>query len=83
MSNGISAFLRTGPASSLDRVVYSHYGGNVPVMRVLELTLGHAGHHLRQLYWFMENGLHVTPQAPLSEGDWDGIDMPSRLFITP
>jgi DinB superfamily len=79
----VTSFIRGGPSSSLERVVYSHYGGDVPVLRVLGVVLRHGSHHLRQLYWFMETSLHVIPQYRLSDDDWEGIEMPEKLFIPP
>ena len=58
--NDIATFLRTGAAESHERVVSSHYGGQVSVVELLRIMLRHSTHHLRQLYWFMESELLVA-----------------------
>jgi uncharacterized damage-inducible protein DinB len=77
----VTAFLESGDHAKLNRVVRSHYGGEVTVAEVLQLVLRHSAHHLSQLYWFMEGELHVAPDRPLAAEDWDGIEVPARLFI--
>ena len=59
----IATFLRSGAEESHERVVSSHYGGQVSVIELLRIMLRHSTHHLRQLYWFMENVLLIAPSA--------------------
>ena len=78
----IAAFLRTGVEERHERVVSSHYGGQVSVIELLRIMLRHSTHHLRQLYWFMENELSVEPVDPLTTEDRTGITTPDELFAT-
>jgi hypothetical protein len=45
-----------------------------------QTSLRHATHHLKQLYWLMRNKLDITPQAPATGSDMQGISTPSELF---
>ena len=78
----ITTFLRSGAGESYDRVVSSHYGGQVSVIELLRIMLRHSTHHLRQFYWFMENVLLVEPTGALVEEDLAGIVTPDELFDT-
>ena len=40
---------------------------------LLNLILSHSTHHLKQVYWFMENDLGVVPQDPVTEADMGDI----------
>ena len=77
----IVTFLRSGAKESHERVVSSHYGGQVSVIELLRIMLRHSTHHLRQLYWFMQNVLLIGPPALTAE-DLAGIVTPSELFET-
>jgi len=76
----IATFLRSGENADHGRVVLSNYGGQVSVIELLRIMLRHSTHHLRQLYWFMENVLLVVPSAPLKRDDLAGIVTPDELF---
>ena len=78
----IATFLRSGAKERHERVVTSNYGGQVSVIELLRIMLRHSTHHLRQLYWFMENVLLVVPSAPLTQEDLAGIVTPDELFET-
>jgi uncharacterized damage-inducible protein DinB len=75
----IATFLRQGTASSRERIVKSHYGGEVTEVELLRIMLRHSTHHLRQLNWFMAHVL-LTPAAAPSEEDLAGIVTPDDLF---
>ena len=77
----IVTFLRSGAKESHERVVSSHYGGQVSVIELLRIMLRHSTHHLCQLYWFMENVLLIRPSALTAE-ELAGIVTPSELFET-
>jgi hypothetical protein len=47
---------------------------------LLNFSLRHATHHLKQLYWLMRSKLDITPQGPATESDMEGISTPSELF---
>jgi hypothetical protein len=79
----VATFLSSGHSEQLNRVVVSHYGGEVAVVEVLQLLLRHNAHHLRQLYWFMEREMGVELDRPLAGDDWSGIEVPANLFIAP
>ena len=49
------------------------------VGHLLEMALGHAGHHLRQLYHYFSL-LGITPDRPLGDADFAGIPVPTELF---
>jgi uncharacterized damage-inducible protein DinB len=78
----ITTFLRSGAKERHERVVTSNYGGQVSVIELLRIMLRHSTHHLRQLYWFMENVLLVVPSAALTQADLAGIVTPDELFDT-
>ena len=76
----IASFLTSAPDERRERVVLSHYGGQVTVVELLRIMLRHSTHHLLQLYWFMENDLAiVSPAAPTSD-ELAGITTPKGLF---
>jgi uncharacterized damage-inducible protein DinB len=76
----IASFLTGAFDERLERVVTSHYGGQVSVVELMRIMLRHSTHHLLQLYWFMENELHIrSPAAPTTD-DLAGITTPKGLF---
>ena len=76
----IIAFLNSGNTEAFDREVPAHYGGEVTVLELLNIILSHSTHHLKQAYHYMENNLGITPEAPASEADFEGIQTPEALF---
>ena len=76
----IIVFLNSGNTEAFDREVPAHYGGEVTVLELLNIILSHSTHHLKQLYHYMENNLGITPEAPASDADLDGIQTPEALF---
>ena len=76
----ITQFLGSDDTVSFDRVVPAHYGGEVTVIELLNIILSHSTHHLKQIYWFMENELGITPRDPATEKDLDGIVTPTALI---
>ena len=76
----IVRFLNSGNTEGFDRVVPAHYGGEVTVLELLNLILSHSTHHLKQVYWFMENELGVAPKNRASESDLEGIFTPAQLI---
>jgi len=76
----ICAFLRTADAGTLERVVVSHYGGEVSVLEVLRILLRHSAHHLKQLHWYLATGVGVAIAKPLTPDDLEGIALPAELF---
>ena len=73
-------FLNSGDTESFDRVVPAHYGGEVTVVELLNIILSHSTHHLKQVYWFMETELGVTPQNRATAEDLEGIFTPEALI---
>ena len=61
-------------------MVPAHYGGEVTVLELLNIILSHSTHHLKQVYWFMDDQLDQPPKAPASEEDMDGIFTPAQLI---
>lgn len=76
----VTAFLRSGDTAAFDRVVPAHYGGEVTVLELLNIILSHSTHHLKQVYWFMENHLGITLQHPATQEDLEGIATPTALI---
>jgi uncharacterized damage-inducible protein DinB len=76
----IANFLRSANPASLDRVVTSHYGGQVSVLEVLRIMLRHSTHHVKQLRWFMESELGIGSESALTAEDLAGIAVPNELF---
>ena len=76
----VTAFLRGGDTAAFDRVVPAHYGGEVTVLELLNIVLSHSTHHLKQVYWFMENRLGITLDTPAAQEDLEGIATPTALI---
>jgi uncharacterized damage-inducible protein DinB len=76
----ICTFLRTADTGTLERIVVSHYGGEVSVLEVLRILLRHSTHHLKQLHWYLETDLGVVLVKPLTADDLEGITVPADLF---
>ena len=76
----IVEFLNSGDNESFDRVVPAHYGGEVTVVELLNIILSHSTHHLKQVYWFMETSLGITPQDRATAEDMEGIFTPEALI---
>ncbi|HEX7127605.1 MAG TPA: DinB family protein [Thermodesulfobacteriota bacterium] len=75
---GVYAFLRTATPERLAQPIDS-YQGVLAIGELLTLALGHAAHHLRQLYHYF-GILGITPDRPLVDRDFEGIAMPAKLF---
>ena len=75
----LKGFLRSGDSDAFERVVPAYYGGEVTVVELLNIILRHSTHHLKQVYWLMENQLGVAPSEPASEEDLEGIATPVEL----
>ena len=76
----IVEFLNGNDNDAFDRVVPAHYGGEVTVVELLNIILSHSTHHLKQVYWFMETELGVTPVNPATPADLEGIFTPEALI---
>ena len=76
----IDEFLKNGDTASFDRVVPAHYGGEVTVVELLNIILSHSTHHLKQIYYYMEQDLEITPLDPVTEADTEGIVTPTALI---
>ena len=76
----IKDFLKNGDTASFDRVVPAHYGGEVTVVELLNIILSHSTHHLKQIYYYMEQDLGITPLDPVTEADTEGIVTPTALI---
>ena len=76
----IDGFLKSGDTASFDRVVPAHYGGEVTVTELLNIILSHSTHHLKQIYYYMEQDLGITPLNPVTEADTEGIVTPTALI---
>ena len=76
----IDGFLKSGDTASFDRVVPAHYGGGGTVTELLNIILSHSTHHLKQIYYYMEQDLGITPLNPVTEEDTEGIVTPTALI---
>ena len=73
-------FLASGHTAAFERVVPAHYGGEVTVLELLNIILSHSTHHLKQIYWFMEDGLGITLEHRATVEDLEGISTPVALI---
>ena len=80
VAEGIANFLDSGDTEGFDRVVPAHYGGEVTVLELLNIILSHSTHHLKQVYWFMDEHLGQPARSPATEGDMEGIFTPAQLI---
>ncbi len=76
----IREFLASGNEEGFDRVVPAHYGGEVTVLELLNIILSHSTHHLKQVYYFMQEDLGLTLENPATEADMEGIVTPEALI---
>ena len=76
----IVEFLNSDNSEAFDRVVPAHYGGEVTVVELLNIILSHSTHHLKQIYWFMDTELGLTPVNPATAEDMEGIFTPQTLI---
>ena len=76
----IDDFLKSDNTTAFDRVVPAHYGGEVTVVELLNIILSHSTHHLKQMYWHMEEGLGIVPLNPVTEPETEGIVTPEALI---
>jgi hypothetical protein len=75
----IAAYLRGPDPVNLERIVSSHYGGQVSVIELMRIMLRHSAHHLRQLEWFMRSELGIDMEDRLSPVLAD-ITVPDQPF---
>ena len=61
-------------------MVPAHYGGEVTVLELLNIILSHSTHHLKQVYYFMQEDLGLTLENPATEADMEGIVTPDALI---
>ena len=80
VADGLVAFLNSGDTEGFDRVVPAHYGGEVTVLELLNIILSHSTHHLKQVYWYMDDQLSQPAQTPATEEDMEGIFTPAQLI---
>ena len=80
VADNIAAFLNSGDSEGFDRVVPAHYGGEVTVLELLNIILSHSTHHLKQVYWFMDDRLGQPPRSPADAADLEGIFTPAQLI---
>ena len=78
--SSITAFLQSSDTAAFNRIVPAHYGGEVTVEELLNIILSHSTHHLKQVYWFMETTLGITPVNPATPADFAGIFTPETLI---
>lgn len=76
--DGVYEFLRAATPEQMAQPIDS-YQGVLAVGELLRLGLGHAAHHLRQLYHYL-GLLGIAPAAPLGDREFEGIPLPSKLF---
>ena len=78
--DGIATFLNSGDTEGFDRIVPAHYGGEVTVLELLNIILSHSTHHLKQVYWYMDDQLKQPATTPATAADMEGIFTPSQLI---
>ena len=80
VAEGVTAFLNSGDTEGFDRVVPAHYGGEVTVLELLNIILSHSTHHLKQVYWYMDDQLDQAARSPATADDMEGIFTPAQLI---
>ena len=80
VAEGVTAFLNSGDTEGFDRVVPAHYGGEVTVLELLNIILSHSTHHLKQVYWYMDDQLGQAARSPATADDMEGIFTPAQLI---
>lgn len=55
------------------------YYGSQSAPELFERTVWHAAQHVRQIYVMLET-VGVTPEAPLTEADYQGLPLPENLW---
>ncbi len=80
VAEGVTDFLNSGDTEGFDRVVPAHYGGEVTVLELLNIILSHSTHHLKQVYWYMDDQLGQAPKSPATADDMEGIFTPAQLI---
>lgn len=76
----IIQFLNSGDTDAFSRIVTAYKGGDVTILELLNFSLRHATHHLKQLYWLMDNSLGIAPENPATGEDMEDILTPAKLF---
>lgn len=79
----ITDFLRDesqSTAEAFDLVVPANYGGEVTVLELLNISLSHSTHHLKQVYWHLESDLGIVLQNPATDEEMKGIATPTGLI---
>ena len=80
VAESVTDFLNSGDTEGFDRVVPAHYGGEVTVLELLNIILSHSTHHLKQVYWYMDDQLGQAPKSPATADDMEGIFTPAQLI---
>ena len=80
VAEGVTDFLNSGDTAGFDRVVPAHYGGEVTVLELLNIILSHSTHHLKQVYWYMDDQLGQAARSPATAADMEGIFTPAQLI---
>ena len=80
VAEGVTDFLNSGDTEGFDRVVPAHYGGEVTVLELLNIILSHSTHHLKQVYWYMDDQLGQAARSPATAADMEGIFTPAQLI---
>lgn len=80
VADGVADFLNSADSDGFDRVVPAHYGGEVTVLELLNIILSHSTHHLKQVYWFMDEHLGQPCRNHATEEDMEGIFTPAQLI---
>ena len=80
VAEGVTEFLNSGDTEGFDRVVPAHYGGEVTVLELLNIILSHSTHHLKQVYWYMDDQLGQAARSPATADDMEGIFTPAQLI---
>jgi hypothetical protein len=70
---------RFSPDRDYDRIIETA-DGPMPLADVVSWLADHSAHHLRQMYWVMENTLGVTPNDPLDLTTLPGITLQETMW---
>ena len=67
-----------GANADFDAAAAAYYGPQT-LHEILERTTWHTAQHVRQLL-FVLDGLNITPDGPLTEGDLAGLPLPQEVW---
>lgn len=75
----LQARFSPGPGVDYTRLIDTPEG-RMTIAEAVSWLVSHSAHHLRQIYWLMENRLRIMPDSPLDLGRLPGGTLPESLW---